>query len=421
MTNASKNDGQYAGFLPPFFHDRPDVDDVMIKTWAVGDGLVDHSVPEIPALLSLFFDLVAPAAQRSGVTGFAMLWLDRHPHEEPGWRLSLGHVGTVDDLELAVAKPLARLGGTAKLAEFETENWHVTRPLWRKRAEPVKLVFWGDFARHARAVLGHGDGSGFYQPLGAGLRSDHVAASLPLLEDMLGEPFLVNGMGFEDALRLGIALGRAHLIESWIEAGGMEKEPYFRPMRIWHQAWLSYALIDPAVASLAMSGQPPMPALDFSGTATPDARRKALDDVSAWLTTVFFNDEHPALRNAFVAGVQNAVWLDSDLQQYVQPQQRAEILQGLMPYCRWFLAMALYNHLGNLASGTAREDQSEFYAALVDTLPELAPLSDLATQRDIEQHIIRIDAARAASAFDTLVLPFCDLLMPRRSFDAARA
>ena len=92
-----------------------------------------------------------------------------------------------------------------------------------------------------------------------------------------------------------------------------------------------------------------------------------------------------------------------------------------MPYCRWFLAMALYNHLGNLTAGTAREDQSEFYATLVDTLPELAPLSDLATQSDIEQHIIRIDAARAASAFDTLVLPFCDLLMPRRSFDAARA
>jgi len=54
-------------------------------------------------------------------------------------------------------------------------------------------------------------------------------------------------------------------------------------------------------------------------------------------------------------------------------------------------------------------------------LPELAPLGDLATQRDIEQHIIRIDAARCASAFDTLVLPFCDLLMPRRQFDATRS
>lgn len=92
-----------------------------------------------------------------------------------------------------------------------------------------------------------------------------------------------------------------------------------------------------------------------------------------------------------------------------------------MPYCRWFLAMALYNHLGNLASGTARADQIEFYTTLVDALPELAPLGELATQRDIEQHIIRIDAARAASAFDTLVLPFCDLLMPRRKFDATRS
>ena len=421
MTNASENSGQYAGFLPPRFHKRPDADDVVIKTWTVGDALADHTVPEIPGPLSLFFDLVAPAGQRAGATGFAMLWLDRHPHEEPAWRLSVGHVGSVEDLEIAVAKPLARLVGALSLAEFETESWHATRPLWRKRAEPIKLVFWGDFAGHARAILGHSDGAGFYQPLGAGLRSDHVAASLPLLEDMLGDPFLVNGMGFEDALRLGIALGRAHLIESWIEAGGAEKEPYFRPMRIWHQAWLSNALIDPAVASLAISGQPPMPALDFSKDATPDSRRKALDDVSAWLTSVFFNDEHPALRNAFVAGVQNAVWLDPDLQQYLQPQQRSEILQGLMPYCRWFLAMALYNHLGNLAAGTAREDQVEFYGTLVDALPELAPLGDLATQRDIEQHIIRIDAARAASAFDTLVLPFCDLLMPRRSFDAHRS
>ncbi len=83
--------------------------------------------------------------------------------------------------------------------------------------------------------------------------------------------------------------------------------------------------------------------------------------------------------------------------------------------------MALYNHLGNLAAGTAREDQVAFYAIMVDALPELAPLGAFATQRDIEQHIIRIDAARAASAFDTLVLPFCDLLMPKRQFDAARS
>jgi hypothetical protein len=92
-----------------------------------------------------------------------------------------------------------------------------------------------------------------------------------------------------------------------------------------------------------------------------------------------------------------------------------------MPYCRWFLAMALYNHLGNLAAGTARDDQVTFYTTVVDALPELSPLGEFATQRDIEQHIIRIDAPRAASAFDTLVLPFCDLLMPRRQFDATRS
>lgn len=421
MTDAPQTNNQYSGFLPPRYRNRPDGDDVMIKTWAVGDALSDHSVPEMPSSLSLFFDLVARAAGRAGACGFAMLWLDRHPHEQPGWRLSIGHVGSVDDLERAVAKPLARLVDAMPLATFECENWHVTRPLWRKRAEPVKLVFWGDFAKHARAILDHGDGAAFYQPLGAGLRSDHVAASLPLLEDMLGEPFLIGGMGFEDALRLGVSLGRAHLIESWIEAGGAEKEPYFRPMRLWHQAWLANALIDPAVASLAMSGMPPMPALDFASDGTPANRRAALDDVSSWLTTVFFGDAHPALRNAFVAGVQNAVWLDSDLQQYLQAQQRSEILEGLMPYCRWFLAMALYNHLDNLANGTARDDQIAFYATVVDALPELSPLGELATQRDIEQHIIRIDAARAASAFDTLVLPFCDLLMPRRQFDAARS
>ena len=92
-----------------------------------------------------------------------------------------------------------------------------------------------------------------------------------------------------------------------------------------------------------------------------------------------------------------------------------------MPYCRWFLAMALYNHLGNLAAGTAREDQVAFYTTLVEALPELSPLGEFATQRDIEQHIIRIDAARAASALHTLVLPFCDLLMPRLKLDAVRA
>lgn len=421
MTNPTHRENQYAGFLPPRFKNRPDADDVAIKTWTVGTPLSDHSVPEMPAALSLFFDLVAPSAQRAGSNGFGMLWLDRHPHEEPGWRLSVGHVGSSDDIEPAVAKPLARLVDAMPMAEFETEDWHMTRPLWRKRSEPVKLVFWGSFADHARAILGHGDGASFYQPLGAGLRSDNVACLLPMLEDLLGDPFLSGGMGFEDAMRLGISLGRAHLIESWIEAGGAEKEPYFRPMRIWHQAWLANALIDPAVASLAMSGKPAMPALDFAAYSTPGSRRKSLDDLSSWLTNVFFTDDHPALRNAFVAGVQNAVWLDSDLQQYLQPQQRTEIVQGLMPYCRWFLAMALYNHLGNLAAGTAREDQIEFYATLVDALPELAPLTELATQRDIELHIIRIEAARAASAFDTLVLPFCDLLMPRRQFDAERS
>lgn len=421
MTKSTRRENQYAGFLPPRFNNRPDANDVAIKTWTVGAPLSDHSVPEIPAPLSLFFDLVAPSAQRAGSNGFAMLWLDRHPHEEPGWRLSVGHVGATDDIETAVAKPLARLVDAMPMAEFETEDWHMTRPLWRKRSEPVKLVFWGIFADHVRAILGHGDGASFYQPLGAGLRSDHVASLLPMLEDLLGDPFLSDGMGFEDAMRLGVSLGRAHLIESWIEAGGSEKEPYFRPMRIWHQAWLANAVIDPAVASLAMSGKPAMPALDFVADSTPDSRRKSLDDLSSWLTTVFFTDEHPALRNAFVAGVQNAVWLDSDLQQYLQPQQRTEIVQGLMPYCRWFLAMALYNHLGNLAAGNAREDQIEFYATLVDALPELAPLTELATQRDIELHIIRIEAARAASAFDTLVLPFCDLLMPRRQFDAERS
>lgn len=421
MTDAFDPDTQYSGFLPPRFRDRPDADDVMIRTWAVGDALADHSVPDLPAPLSLFFDLVAPSAERAGASGFAMLWLDRHPHEQPGWRLSIGHVGDVDALQTAVAKPLARLVDAMPMAEFETENWHMTRPLWRKRAEPVRLVFWGRFANHARAVLAHGDGASFYQPLGAGLRADHVAASLPLLEEMLGDPFLIGGMGFEDALRLGIALGRAHLIESWIEAGGAEKEPYFRPMRLWHQAWLANALIDPAVASLAMSGKPPMPALDFGANSPPDSRRRSLDELSGWLTTVFFTDAQPALRNAFVAGVQNAAWLDSDLQQYLQPQQRVEIVQGLMPYCRWFLAMALYNHLGNLAAGAARTDQIEFYGTLVDALPELAPLGELATRRDIELHIIRIDAARAASAFDTLVLPFCDLLMPRCLFDATRS
>ncbi len=421
MTNPTHRENQYAGFLPPRFKNRPDADDVAIKTWTVGAPLSDHSVPEMPVALSLFFDLVAPSALRAGSNGFAMLWLDRHPHEEPGWRLSVGHVGSSDDIETAVAKPLARLVDAMPMAGFETEDWHMTRPLWRKRSEPVKLVFWGSFADHARAILGHGDGASFYQPLGAGLRSDNVTCLLPMLEDFLGDPFLSGGMGFEDAMRLGISLGRAHLIESWIEAGGAEKEPYFRPMRIWHQAWLANALIDPAVASLAMSGKPAMPALDFAADSTPGSRRKSLDDLSSWLTNVFFSDEHPALRNAFVAGVQNAVWLDSDLQQYLQPQQRTEIVQGLMPYCRWFLAMALYNHLGNLAAGSAREDQIEFYATLVDALPELAPLTELATQRDIELHIIRIEAARAASAFDTLVLPFCDLLMPRRQFDAERS
>ncbi len=52
---------------------------------------------------------------------------------------------------------------------------------------------------------------------------------------------------------------------------------------------------------------------------------------------------------------------------------------------------------------------------------ELGALGELATQRDIEQHIFRIDGARAASAFDSLVLPFCDLLMPRLKLDAVRS
>ena len=223
MTESTRPANEYSGFLPPRFQNRPDADDVVVKTWTVGDALEDHNVPEIPAALSLFFDLVAPAAGRADATGFAMLWLDRHPHEAPGWRLSIGHVGSEDDLEMAVAKPLARLVDAMPMANFECESWHPTRPLWRKRAEPVKLVFWGDFAKHARAILDHSDGASFYQPLGAGLRSDDVATMLPLLEDMLGDPFLKGGMGFEDALRLGVALGRAHLIESWIEAGGAEK------------------------------------------------------------------------------------------------------------------------------------------------------------------------------------------------------
>ncbi|MCC9621560.1 hypothetical protein LPB41_07610 [Thalassospira sp. MA62] len=422
MTESSNPAGQFAGFLPPRFNDRSMADDLVIKTWAVGAPLADHyTSPEMPDVLSLFFDLVVPAANRAGSNGFALLWLDRHPHEQPGWRLSIAHAGTVDDLEIAVAKPLARLLGSLPMAEFETEGWEMTRPLWRKRAEPVKLVFWGAFADHGRAILGHSDGASFYQPLGAGLRRDDVLTGLPLLDDMLGDPVLRGGMGFEDALRLGISLGRAHLLESWIEAGGTEKEPFFRPMRIWHQAWLASLLIDPAVASLAMSGMPAMPALQYRPDASPDERRLSLDELSGWLNTVFFDDRHPALRNAFVAGVQNAVWLDSDLQQYMQPQQRDEILQGLMPYGRWFLAMALYNHLSNLAAGSARNDQIAFYDILRDALPELAPLGDMATQRDIEQHIIRIEPQRIASAFDSLIIPFCDLLMPRRQFDAARS
>ncbi|WP_404424151.1 hypothetical protein [Thalassospira australica] len=420
MTDTSASD-QYAGFLPRFFHDRPDADDVMIRTWQVGDPLDDHGIPEIPAPIALFFDLVAPAAERGGSNGFGYLWLDRHPHEKPGWRLSVAHAGTIDELDAAIAKPLSRISAAIAINEVETESWHATRPLWRKRSEPVRLTFWGTFGKHVRGLIGHRDAAGFYQPIGAGLRSDHVMASLPLLEDMLGDPFLRGGMGLEDALRIGISLGRAHLLESWIEAGGVEKEPYFRPMQIWHQAWLANALIDPAIATLAMPGQPPMPALDFSRDVSPKARRLALDNLSGWLATVFFNDNNPALRNAFIAGVQNAVWLDPDLQQYVQPQQRDEILQGLMPYCRWFLAMALYNHLGNLAVGTVRDDQVAFYETLAEALPELSPLGEFATRRDIEQHIIRIDAARAASAFDTLVLPFCDLLMPRLKLDAARS
>lgn len=197
MTESTRPANEYSGFLPPRFQNRPDADDVVVKTWTVGDALEDHNVPDIPAALSLFFDLVAPAAGRADATGFAMLWLDRHPHEAPGWRLSIGHVGSEDDLEMAVAKPLARLVDAMPMANFECESWHLTRPLWRKRAEPVKLVFWGDFAKHARAILGHSDGASFYQPLGAGLRSDDVATMLPLLEDMLGDPFLKGVWGLK--------------------------------------------------------------------------------------------------------------------------------------------------------------------------------------------------------------------------------
>ena len=100
MTDTSATD-QYAGFLPPFFRDRPDAEDVMIRTWQVGDPLGDHDVPELPAPIAMFFDLVAAAAERAGSNGFAHLWLDRHPHEQPGWRLSVGHVGSADELDAA--------------------------------------------------------------------------------------------------------------------------------------------------------------------------------------------------------------------------------------------------------------------------------------------------------------------------------
>lgn len=66
MIDPDHSANQYSGFLPPRFHNRPDADDVMVKTWAVGAPLADHSVPEIPAAVSLFFDLVAPAATRAG-------------------------------------------------------------------------------------------------------------------------------------------------------------------------------------------------------------------------------------------------------------------------------------------------------------------------------------------------------------------
>ncbi|OSQ35249.1 hypothetical protein [Thalassospira mesophila] len=412
----------YAGFLPPVFANRPDGEDITLRTFIVGDPLPDHQMAGIPAPLQMFLDLVAPAMERAGADGFAHLWLDHHPHEQPGWRLSLAHIGTVADLNAAVAKPLARLAQAMSVTEFETANWEETRPLWRKRAQPVRLVYWGRLGRHVRAVIGHGDAPSFYLPAGAGVRSDQAVASLPLLDDMLGARSVLaaDGLGFENALQIGIALGRAHLIESWIEAGGDEKEPYFRPMQIWHQAWLTHAVMDLAIASLAMSGQPPMPALDYAGDATPQSRKAALDDLSAWLTALFFSEANPAHRNAFIAGVQNAVWLDPDLQQYVQPQQRDEIIQGLLPYCRWFLAMALYNHLGNLADDRATADQISLFDLLVASLPELASLNSLSTQRDIEQHIIRIDAARAAAAFDALVIPFCDLLMPGLSLAASR-
>ncbi|MFH1806090.1 MAG: hypothetical protein ABID63_14505 [Pseudomonadota bacterium] len=420
MTDIFAPTDDYAGFLPPFFADRPDGEDVTIRSFGVGDPLPDQGVPAIPDALMLFFDLVVPAAERAGSDGFALLWLDRHPHEQPGWRLSLAHLGDVAGLDAALAKPLARLAKSIPMADFETASWQETRPLWRKRAEPVRLVFWGRPGSHARAVAGHGDAASFYPPVGAGLRMDHVLCGLPLLDDLLGVPLARGGLGFEDSLRIGISLGRAHLVESWIEAGGAEKEPFFRPMRLWHQAWLAAAVIDPALAALAMAGQPPMPVFEYQSSASPQSRRAALDDLSGWLSALFFNDAHPAHRNAFIAGVQHAVWLDSDLQQYAQPQQRAEILQGLMPYCRWFLAMALYNHLGNLAENRASDDQSAFYDTLIAALPELAPLTPFATRRDIEQHIIRIDAHRAAAAFDTLVLPFCDVLMPKMKLAAAR-
>jgi hypothetical protein len=419
MSSADTRD-DYAGFLPPIFENRPDGEDVIIRTWAVGDPLPDHDVPDIPAALALFFDLVGPAAERAGSTGFAHLWLDRHPHEKPGWRLSLAHVGPPEELDAALAKPVERLGKSMNLQDVEVETWENTRPLWRKRAEPVKLVLWGQMGRHARALTGHGDARAFWLPLGAGLRMDRVEVALPLLEEMLGTPVARGGISFEDALRIGISLGRAHLLESWIEAGGAEKEPYFRPMRIWHQAWLAHAVLDLALGALAMPGQPPMPALAYGNDVSPETRRASLDELSGWLTTVFFTENQPALRNAFIAGVQYAVWLDPDLQQYVQPQQREEILQGIMPYCRWFLAMALYNHLGNLAEGKAGDDQNALFHILITALPELETLGELSTTRDIEQHIIRIDAARACAAFDALVLPFCDMLFPRLPLAASR-
>jgi hypothetical protein len=412
----------YAGFLPPVFAHRPDGEDIVIRTFMVGNPLPDHQLADIPAPLQMFMDLVAPAMERAGADGFAHLWLDHHPHEQPGWRLSLAHIGTVEELDAAVAKPLTRLGAAMTLTDFETANWDETRPLWRKRAQPVRLVYWGGLGRHVRAIVGHGDAPSFYLPVGAGVRRDQAVAMLPLLEDMLGarSGMLSGGLGFENALQIGIALGRAHLIESWIEAGGSDKEPYFRPMQIWHQAWLTHAVMDLAISALAMSGQPPLPVLDYTADATPQSRKAALDDLSAWLTGLFFSEDNPAHRIAFIAGVQNAAWLDPDLQQYVQPSQRGEIIQGLLPCCRWFLAMALYNHLGNLADDRATPDQCAFFDLLIASLPELASLNSLSTRRDIEQHIIRIDASRAAAAFDALVIPFCDMLMPRLALAASR-